>query len=96
MSNLTPSEITRKRIAKWMLETKPVTPQSTWTEKRQAIDFGGKTYIITNGQVFQCGHCGTYDPVWNATEVLTFFRDNFGIKPYDIEVTCSVAVVENE
>lgn len=88
------SDITRKRIAKWVSETEPVNKNPTWIERRQAIDFGGQTYIITNGQVFQCAHCGTYDPQWTATEILAFFKDKFGIEPYEIEVTCSVAVVE--
>lgn len=85
-----PSEATRKRIAKWMMSATPVDTQPVWIEHRQAIDFGGHTFIITNGQVFQCAHCGHYDPEWNATEVLQYFA-SLGIKPYDIAITCSVA-----
>lgn len=87
-------EITRKRIAKWMNSATPIKENPTWTEKRLVIDFGEHTYIVANGQVFQCGHCGQYDPEWSAGEVLSYFRENFGIKPYEIEVTCSVAAVE--
>ena len=80
----TPSELTRKRIAKWIDSATPVTAQPTWTEQRLAIDFGGHTYIVNNGQIFQCAHCGHYDPEWNATEVLTWFKDVMGVKPYEI------------
>lgn len=96
MKHVSLTDITRKRIAKWIETAKPVQTNPTWTERRQAIDFGGHTYIINNGQVFQCAHCGTFDPEWNATEVLSFFQETFGIKSYDIEVVCSVAVVPNE
>lgn len=87
------SDIARKRVAKWISTAKPISENPTWIEQRLAIDFGGHTYVINNGQIFQCGHCGHYDPEWNVTEVLAYFKDNFGIKPYAIEVTCSVAVV---
>ena len=87
-----PSDATRKRIAKWIESAKAIDTNPVWTEKRLAIDFGGHTYIVNNGQVFQCAHCGTFDPEWNATEVLAFFRDNFNIKEYEIMVTCTVAV----
>lgn len=90
------SDITRKRIAKWISSAKPLDSSPTWTERRLAIDIGGHTYIVTNGQVFQCAHCGTFDPEWSATEVLTYFKDNFGIKPYEIEVTCTVARSTND
>jgi hypothetical protein len=88
------SEISRRRIAKWIESAKPLDEVPVWTETRQAIDFGDHTYIIQNGQIFQCAHCGTFDPEWNATEVLAYFRENFGIKPYTIEVVCSVAAVK--
>lgn len=87
--------MTRKRIARWIMETKPVDINPTWTERRLALDFGGHTYIINNGQIFQCAHCGHYDPEWSVTEVISYFRDNYGIKPYEIEVTCAVSVVED-
>lgn len=93
MTHMSPSDITRRRITKWIIDTKSVDQNPTWTERRLAIDYGGHTYIVSNGQIFQCAHCGHYDPEWNATEVLTFFRDVFGIKPYEIEIACSVAVV---
>jgi len=94
MSQLNLSEITRKRIAKWMDTTKPVNDQPQWTERRQAIVFGGHTYLVNHGQVFQCGHCGHYDPEWNVTEVLHWFKETLGITPIEIDVVCSVAVVE--
>jgi hypothetical protein len=96
MTHLSPTEITRKRVAKWVMETQPVTASTVWTETRLAIDFGGHTYLIQDGQIFQCAHCGHYDPEWKASEVLTFFRDNFGIKPYEIQVNCSVAIASKE
>lgn len=91
---MTNSDITRRRVAKWIEQAKPISEKPVWAEFRQAIDFGGHTYIIQNGQIFQCAHCGHYDPEWSATEVLEFFKEKFGIKPYDIEVSCSVAVVK--
>jgi len=90
-----PSDIARKRFAKWMISTKSIQTNPVWTEKRLAIDFGEHTYIIGNGQIFQCAHCGAFDPEWSATEVLTFFKDNLGIRPYEIEVVCSVAVLDD-
>jgi hypothetical protein len=75
-----------------MESSEPIKQRPVWTETRLAIDFGEHTYIIANGQIFQCAHCGHFDPEWSATEVLDFFRENFGIKPREIEVTCSVAV----
>jgi len=91
---LVSSDITKARIAKWIEQAKPVSKNPTWTERRQAIEFGGHTYLVSNGQVFQCAHCGHYDPEWSSTEVLRWFEENFGIKPHEIEITCSVAVVE--
>jgi hypothetical protein len=76
-----------------MEQAKPISQVPTWTERRQAIDIGGHSYIVSNGQVFQCAHCGHYDPKWSVAEVLTFFKDNFDIKPYDIDVVCTVAEV---
>lgn len=93
---LTPSEIMRRRVNKWIMEAKPVDEKPTWTERRLAIDFGEHTYIVSNGQIYQCVHCGHFDPAWSVTEVLTYFKDTFGVKPYEIEVTCSVAVYFNE
>jgi hypothetical protein len=87
------SEITKQRISKWMVNAKPIDKTPTWTEKRLAIVFGAHTYIIGNGQIFQCGHCGHYDPEWSATEVISWFKENFNIDPIEIEVTCSVAEV---
>lgn len=92
MSNLSPTDVTRKRIAKWIESATPLSETTTWVETRLAIDFGGHTYIVNNGQIFQCAHCGHYDPEWSASEVLEYFKQ-FGIKPYEIEVSCSVAVV---
>lgn len=86
----TPTEITRERIAKWVNSARPITEKPTWTEQRLVIDFGGHTYIVNNGQVFQCAHCGHYDPEWTTTEVLTYFKNTFGIVPREIEITCTV------
>lgn len=87
MTHLVSTEVTRKRIAKWFMQAQPV-ENKTWTERRQAIVFGGHTYLVDNGQVFQCAHCGTYDPAWSSVEVLKYFED-LGIKPQEIEITCS-------
>lgn len=74
------------------MQAQSITKNPTWTETRQAIEFGGHVYLVAKGQVFQCLYCGHFDPEWSATEVLTFFEETFGIKPFDIEVTCSVAI----
>ena len=89
---LSPSEIRSRRIGKWVESAKSVKTTPTWVEQRLAIDIGEHTFIVTNGQIFECAHCGHYDPEWNATEVLEFFKP-MGIEPYEIEVTCTVAVV---
>lgn len=91
MSHRGLSDATRRRIARWVIEAKPIETKTTWTEQRLAIDFGGHTYIINNGQIYQCAHCGHYDPEWNITEVISYFRETFNIKPYEIEITCTVA-----
>jgi hypothetical protein len=91
-----PSEISRDRVSKWIEQAKPVSQHPTWVERRLAIDIGEHTYIVTNGQVFECTHCGTLDPEWTATEVLDFFKETFNAVPYEIEVTCSVAIVKKE
>jgi hypothetical protein len=85
------SDITRRRVAKWMNTAKNLDEQPEWTEVRQAIDIGGHTYIVNNGQIYQCAHCGHFDPEWNATEVITYFKETFGAQPYEIRVVCSVA-----
>ncbi len=85
------SEVDQKRVAKWMLQAKPLDERASWIERRQFIDFGGHTYPLTNGQIFQCAHCGHYDPEWSAVTVLTYFKNNFGIEPYEKDVLCSVA-----
>lgn len=95
MKHLVSSEIAKTRVAKWIAQAKPVDKNPTWTERRQAIEFGGHTYLVSNGQVFQCAHCGHYDPAWSVQEVLTFFEEVLGGKIIEIEVTCSVAVVES-
>lgn len=81
--------ITQKRITQWLLSAFSVTENKTWTETRQAIQFGGHTYLVSEGQVFQCAHCGHYDPEWKAQEVLKFFEETLGIKPIEITITCS-------
>lgn len=86
------SDVTRARVSKWIVDAKPLEPNTTWTERRQAIVFGGHTYLIGNGQVFQCAHCGHYDPQWTVTEVIQYFKEKFNVEPTEIEVTCSVAI----
>jgi hypothetical protein len=86
------SAVTQQRISKWIESTKSVNEVSTWTEIRQAIVIGEHTYILSNGQVFQCGHCGRFDPEWSVTEVIAFFKATFNVDPIEIEVTCSVAI----
>lgn len=90
MKSLTSPLITQVRISKWLMQAKPLSQVKTWTEKRLAIQFEEHTYILSQGQVFQCAHCGAYDPEVTASAVIEFFRENFGIKPIEIEVTVSV------
>lgn len=90
MTHLVSSEVTKARIAKWISQAKPIDEVETWTEHRMVIEFGGHLYPVVQGQVFQCGRCGHYDPEWSATEVLQFFEETFGIKPYEVEVTVAV------
>jgi hypothetical protein len=91
MSSIVFSEHTRRRIAKWMQSAKPINETPTWIERRLAVDIGGHTYLLVNGQVFQCAHCGQYDPQWSVTEVLAFLKETMGVEPYELEVECSVA-----
>lgn len=94
MKHVVSSEVTKARVSNWLMQAVPVDNNSTWTERREAIEFGGHVYLVSKGQVFQCAHCGHYDPEWKSTEVLAFFEDNFGIKPQEIEITCSYKVAE--
>lgn len=94
MKHYVSSDVMRARISKWLMKATPIDGNTTWTERREAIEFGGHTYLVANGQVFQCAHCGHYDPEWSSTEVLTFFEANFGIKPHEIEITCSFVKVD--
>jgi hypothetical protein len=94
MTHIVSSNVSKARVSKWIMEAKPVDVVPTWTERRLAIEFGGHTYLVANGQVFQCAHCGRYDPEWRAQEVLEFFEENFGIKPHEIEITCSISPVK--
>lgn len=89
------SDVALKRIAQWTMQATPLKPNVTWTERRMAIEFGGHTYLVSNGQVFQCAHCGHYDPEWRATEVLNWFEEIMGIKPHEIEIVCSLPVAES-
>lgn len=83
--------IAQTRIAKWITQAKPVDKVKTWTETRRVIDIGEHTYLVESDQVFQCTHCGRYDPKWDIAEVLEFLYETYGAKPYDIEITCTVA-----
>lgn len=93
MKDLVLTDVMRQRVAKWMNSAKPLDTNPTWIERRPAMEFGGHIYPIANGQVFQCAHCGHFDPEWSATEVLQFF-ERIGAKPIEIEVVCTVAVNE--
>ena len=92
MKHLVSKVVSQERIARWFAQAKPVSEKTTWTEKRLAIVLGEHTYIVQNNQVFQCAHCGHYDPDWSASEILAFVAENFGVKPIEIEITCTVAV----
>jgi len=95
MKYLISSDVEKARFNKWLMQAKPITQQTTWTERRLAIEFEGHVYLVANDQIFQCAHCGHYDPQWSVTGVLNFFEENFGIKPVEIEITCSVAGIPN-
>jgi hypothetical protein len=94
MRHLVSGEIARQRLAKWVSNATPLDQSPTWTETRQVIRLGGHIYPVVNGQVFQCAHCGHLDYDNSTTEVLAFFEEHFGVKPEDITVTCTVAVIE--
>lgn len=94
MKHLISDKVAQARVANWLATAAPVEKNPTWIEKRQAIVFGDHTYLLEKGQIFQCGHCGHYDPKWVVTEVLAYFEQTFGIKPIEIDVTCSVAVTQ--
>jgi hypothetical protein len=91
MKHLVSTEVSKARVSRWLEQAQPVSKNPIWTESRMAIEFGEHVYLITNGQVFQCAHCGHYDPEWSTIEVLAFFEE-LGIKPHEIEITCSVSV----
>lgn len=84
------SEVSKNRITKWLMQAEPVKTGSTWTEKRRAITIGEHTFLVEKEQIFQCLHCGTYDPQWSSVEVLTWIEENFGSKPFDLEITCTI------
>jgi len=86
-------KVSQARVAKWLNTEgkRPKLPGVSWTETRQAIVFNGHTYLVSSGQVFQCGHCGHWDPDWVAHEVLEYFKNQFGITPIDIEINCTLS-----
>ncbi len=91
MMHFVSDTVAQKRVAAWFSSNpQPVTSGVTWTEKRLAIEYGGHTYLVQQGQVFQCAHCGHFDPKWETTEVLRFFEEVLGIKPIEIEIECSL------
>lgn len=92
MKHVVSSEVSKARVNRWLLQAKPIDSNTTWTERRQAILFGGHCYLVSNGQVFQCAHCGAYDPEWSSTEVLNYFEEVWGIKPQEVEITCSYEI----
>lgn len=87
------SEIDRKRVAQWFIQAKPINIAPNWTERRLAIDIGEHTYIVTDGQIFQCAHCGHHDPEWTAAVVLAWVKEVFSVEPYEINIVCSIAEV---
>lgn len=91
--HLVSADVAQARVAKWFMEAKPVEQNPTWTERRLAIVFGEHTYLLVADQVFQCNHCGWYDPHKSAQEVIKYFKEKFNISPIEINVTCSVAEV---
>jgi hypothetical protein len=92
MSHIISSKLAKTRVAKWLATEgqHPKLPGVSWTETRQALIYDGHTYLVSSGQVFQCGHCGHWDPDWVAHEVLDFFKETFGVKPVEIEITCTL------
>ncbi len=94
MKHLISSEVSRARVAAWIINASKnaVDLNPTWTERRLAIQFGGHTYLVENGQIYQCAHCGNYDPQWKSSEVLAYFEEFYGIKPQEIEITCTVSI----
>ncbi len=92
MMHFISDKVAQSRIAGWFASNpQPVTEQTTWTEKRLAIEYGGHTYLVQKEQVFQCTHCGHFDPKWDTTEVLRFFQEVLGIKPIEIEIECFIS-----
>lgn len=89
MNPIVSSKVEQNRVSKWLMQAQPVDEVSTWTEKRLVIEFGGHVYLVVDDQVFQCAHCGHHDPQWSSSNVLTWFKEMFGVKPYEIEVTVS-------
>lgn len=90
MKPLISTQVAQARIARWALEAESITDNPTWTERRLVIEFGGSRYLVGKGQVFQCPHCNTFDLEWSGQEVIEFFKEHLGIKPFEIEITCSV------
>jgi hypothetical protein len=82
------TDVTRRRIANWVMQARPIKKGDTWKERRLVIDFNEHTYLVTSDQVFQCIRCGHYDPQWSVTEILSFF-ELMGVKPYEVEITCT-------
>jgi hypothetical protein len=84
------SKIAQSRVAKWILGSKPITPETEWIETRQAIIVGECTYLLDKKQVFQCAHCGHYDNDSTATAVIEYYKEQFGISPVEVEVICRI------
>ena len=89
MKKETFSDLSRRRIAQWIMQAKPLKKEETWTETRLAVDFNGHTYLLSNDQIFQCSRCGHHDPRWSVVEIIAFFK-LMGIKPREVEVTCKI------
>lgn len=88
MTKISFTDVTRRRIARWMMQTKTIEKGDTWKETRLVVDFNGHTYPISNDQIYQCARCGHYDPQWSVTEILAFL-ELMGVKPYEVEITCT-------
>jgi hypothetical protein len=89
--HLISDKVAQKKVAGWFASNpQAVTEETKWIEKRLAIVYAGHTYLVQKEQIFQCTHCGHYDPKWDTTEVLRFFREVFGVEPTEIEIECSI------
>lgn len=91
--HITSDKVAQQRVTKWLAEAVSLTQQPTWTERRLAIEIGGHLHLLQKDQVFNCLKCGYLDPGSStATDVIRFFEETLGVKPVEIEITCTVEV----